>query len=210
MKRATFILFFIVLMTPLLFSQNAVVKQVSGKVEFKAPLKDWEPARVGTTIPKGSFLSTGFKSSAVLEMGSSSLSVNQLTRMTLEELATKEGVQQTEVFLRIGRVSAQVKTAEGIKHDFKLRSPVSTAAVRGTDFTYDGWTLRVVDGVVELIDPLNRPRLVIAGEKGYSDGLSLTTGEDAMSLDYRATAEERDLQNRFDTSGYRGNIIIKW
>ena len=210
MKRLTFVLFFIVLLTPLLISQNAVVKQVSGKVEFKAPLKGWEPARVGMTIPKGSFISTGFKSIVILEMGASALSVSQLTRMTLEELVTNEGIQQTGVFLRVGRVSAQVKTTEGIRHDFKLRSPVSTAAVRGTDFEYDGWTLKVEDGVVALTDPLSRERLVIAGEKGYTDGLSLTTGEEAIAGDYRATEEERQLQSMFDTSIFRGNIIIKW
>jgi hypothetical protein len=164
---------------------------------------------VGTTIPKGSSISTGFKSTALLEMGESSLAVNQLTRMTLEELARQAGVQQTNVFLRVGRVSAQVKTTTGIKHDFKLRSPVSTAAVRGTDFEYNGWLLVVTDGEVTLTSPGGSTRLVIAGEKGYTDGLSLTTGEDAIAGDYRATEEERELQKLFDTS-VRGNLVIKW
>jgi hypothetical protein len=118
-------------------------------------------------------------------------------------------VQQTGVFLRVGRVNAQVKTTSGIKHDFKLRSPVSTAAVRGTDFEYNGWLLTVEDGGVELLDNLGRSRLVIAGEKGYTDGLSLTTGEEAIAGDYRATEEERQLQKEFDTS-VRGNLVIKW
>ncbi len=40
----------------------------------------------------------------------------------------------TKLNLKLGRIKADVKTSKGMKHDFTLRTPVSTAAVRGTVF----------------------------------------------------------------------------
>ena len=61
----------IFLLTAPLFSQlQAVIKEVSGKVEIKAPAKDWESATEGMEISTGTIISTGFKSQALLDLGS--------------------------------------------------------------------------------------------------------------------------------------------
>lgn len=213
MKKFAILLILFLLLAPSAFAQlNTVVKAVSGKVEVKAPLKGWEPAQVGMVVPKGSFISTGFKSTTQLEMGSSEVFVKQLTRMSVEELVMKEGTQATGLNLRVGKVSAQVKTTAGLKHDFKLRSPVSTAAVRGTEFEYDGWRLFVEDGQVVLIDPLGRERLVIQGEEGFTKGYDLVTGANAKDEAFvvETTVSAGAPPEEYTGPEGTGGLVIKW
>jgi hypothetical protein len=153
------------------FSQlQALIGEVTGKVEIKAPGADWVPAREGTVISAGTVISTGFGAQAVLDLGTSTLQVRQLTRMRLDELIEKEGTVNTELFLRVGKVTAEVKSAEGLKQNFTLRSPVSTAAVRGTKFGYDGLSVEVFDNAVIFTNLLNQGRSVRAGESSGTSG----------------------------------------
>ena len=184
MKKIVFILVLSASLAFPLHSQvQAVVKEVSGKVEIQAPGKAWIPAVEGMILSKGSTISTSFKSRAVIEVGPSELFITQLTRMKLEELVEKEGVLKTELFLKVGRVRAHVKPVQGVKHDFKLRSPMSTAAVRGTDFEFDGVKLIVFDKSVILTNRLNQRRNVGGGEESETTGKDLpASGEDKKRL----------------------------
>jgi hypothetical protein len=93
--------------------------------------------------------------------------------MQIQELAEKEGTLSTELFLRVGKVKAEVKSVEGLTQDFKLRSPVSTAAVRGTDFEFDGVTVTVINGMVSFSNSYNQTRSVGGGEDSSTDGTNL-------------------------------------
>jgi hypothetical protein len=158
---------------------QAVVKEVSGKVEVKAAgASAWLPAKAGLKLAKGSFVSTGFNSTALLELGPSLLSVKPLTRMQLEELIAKEGTVSTELFLKVGKVKAELKSGVGLKQDFTLKSPVSTAAVRGTEFEFDGLTVKVVNGLVFFSNTLGQGRGVGAGEQSTLSGTELPTSGD--------------------------------
>jgi hypothetical protein len=171
MKRVSLIvLLAFVLGLPLYSLVDAVVVEVSGKVEVKPPGEAWLTAAAGMTIEPGAVISTGFRSQALLEVGESTLQVKQLTRMQLEELVQREGLQTTQLFLRVGKIRADVKTAEGLRHDFQLRSPVSTAAVRGTIFEYDGIRLNVERGLVFLANTLNHGHSVSGNEEGEARG----------------------------------------
>jgi hypothetical protein len=93
-----------------------------------------------------------------------------LTRLTvLELLQTNTGVTTT-LNLDTGKVRAEVKSAPGQTADFKLRSPVSTAAVRGTDFYFDGFRLQVLQGVVEFFNRLGESQYISAGNGSQTDG----------------------------------------
>jgi len=96
--------------------------------------------------------------------------------MTLEELLQQQGTQTTSVKLDIGSIKAKVQTGEGLSHDFTLRTATSTAAVRGTEFEYDGFTLTVSEGKVALITANGRQELVSAGQ--------MNGGEKAQSAGY--------------------------
>ncbi len=181
MKKTILIpILFLILIAPLFSQLQAVFKELSGKVEVKAPLKEWEPAQLGMIISKGTIISTGFKSTARLEIGPSDLYVKQLTRMELEELTMIKGTVTTGLNLRVGKVEARVKTVEGLEHNFKLRSPISTAAVRGTWLVDNGYTLKVLDGDVLFFNRLGQKRTVSAGEESETTGFDLPlSGDDA-------------------------------
>lgn len=148
MKKFIIILAILLISIPVFAADNAIVKELSGRVEIQKPGGRWQTAAAGDIIPTGASISTGFRSSAVLEVGESVLEVDALTRMKLEELVQSQGIQTTGLFLRVGKVNAEVKRSANLTHDFKLRSPSSTAAVRGTEFKYAGNVLTVENGTV--------------------------------------------------------------
>ena len=121
MQRTILFTIFFSLLTFPLFSQTiATVKEVRGKVEVKAPGGSWQPAKAGMGISEGTFISTGFKSRAELDLTSSTLYVRQLTRMKIEELIQKQKSLNTGLYLTVGKVEAKLKTAEGLNHNFKI------------------------------------------------------------------------------------------
>ena len=86
-----------------LFAENGVIREVSGRVEIQAPGGSWQKASAGDLLPRGASISTGFGSSAVLDIGESTLTVDALTRMKIEELIESQGAQTTGLFLRVGK-----------------------------------------------------------------------------------------------------------
>lgn len=131
---------------------QAVLQSLKGKVEVKAPgTKTWVPATEGQVLSPATTLSTGFDSSVVVVIDKTTIQVKPLTRMTIDKLVEESGTVKTSTFLRVGSVTAEVKSAEGVKQDFKVQSPYSTASVRGTKFDYDGLRLKVKEGLVALI-----------------------------------------------------------
>jgi len=123
---------FIGVLFPLLAVDTAIITETTGKVEIQAPGKGWTAAGPGTHITKGTTISTGFNSGATIDLGSSEIQVRQLTRMELGELIQQQGTITTDLTLKVGKIRAEIKPVEGLEHDFKIRSAVSTASVRGT------------------------------------------------------------------------------
>jgi hypothetical protein len=130
---------------------RAVVREINGKVEIKAPgSSDWTPARQGQSIARAAVVSTGFKSTAVIALGNSLLSVQPLTRLTVEEIQESAGNERVNINLQTGRVRADVKPPAGGRTEFTVKSPSATASVRGTSFEFDGLHLRVDEGRVHV------------------------------------------------------------
>ncbi|MFP4426750.1 MAG: FecR domain-containing protein [Spirochaetaceae bacterium] len=146
------------------FAQSATFEEVNGKVEIRRAGGSWEPAEVGMSIDRETTISTGFGATAELTLADSTLEVEQLTRMTLVGLVESSDEVDTEVFLDVGRVSADVRTAER-RQAFEVRSPVSTAAVRGTRFRFDGQRLQVFEGNVAFGNAQGESRNLGAGQQ---------------------------------------------
>ncbi len=210
MRKLAIVLMLFLLAAPVLFSQTAVVKQVVGKVEIKAPGQQWTPATVGMDVSKGSFISTGFRASAVIELDNAVLNVKQLTRMQLEELIRREGTTTTGLFLKTGKVNAQVRSVKGLSHDFKLRTPVSTAAVRGTEWDSDRWEVEVKEGAVALINRLKQERAVY-DDAIIGEGDDIITGSERLD-DYSNVSayagEGGGVTKGYDSEFYGGVILI--
>lgn len=177
-KRVLFILLIMLIAIPV-FSQTAIVQKVAGKVELMSPGGGWTAVSAGDTFPIGATISTGFRSSAVLLVSNSEITVLPLTRMAIEDLVETQTTVTTSLNLRTGKVRASVQTTAGKTADFKLRSPVSTAAVRGTEFLFDGYRLDVIEGVVQFLNAVNEGLFVSAGNGSETDeGGTVTYPED--------------------------------
>jgi hypothetical protein len=143
--------FLLLMSAALLGAQTALIREVSGIVEVKAPgLSEWKTAEAGQTLEKASLISTGFRSTALVTIGNSTVTVKPLTRLSLEELAANQNGEQVTLNLRAGRVRADVVPPAGKAVTFSIRAPIATASVRGTVFDFDGTRLSVEEGRVHL------------------------------------------------------------
>jgi hypothetical protein len=156
-----------------LFAQEAgeaLIREISGTVEVKAPgAAAWAPASRGQALELGAFISTGFRSSALIAVGNSTLSVQPLTRLSLEELVRAGNAEKVDLNLRAGRVRANVRPPEGGTTEFTVRSPTATASVRGTIFEFNGTELRVAEGRVHLSGDGRNGAFVGAGQLARTD-----------------------------------------
>jgi len=151
-----------------LFAQESgSVRDVSGKVEIRAAGGAWEPAVKGAKVDLGTQISTGFNSRATVVIANSEIQVQPLSRLTLSELIKRRDELQTQLDLRVGKIRVEVKKDPSLKNDFTVRSPVSTAAIRGTIFTFDGQRLDVKDGRVRLANRTGLGRIYSAGQQGF-------------------------------------------
>jgi hypothetical protein len=129
-------------------AQQFIAKEVTGRVEYQVPGGNWLTADKGIEIPVSATISTGFQSRAILESPRSTIIVQPLTRLTIDELQNRGASNQTSISLRTGRISASVKKNEDEPTRFQVKSPIATAAVRGTEFTFNGFQLTVESGLV--------------------------------------------------------------
>ena len=164
LRRTLLITIALLLVGSAAFAQvRATVESASGKVEVRAQGGAWQAASEGEQIARGSTISTGFNSRATLQLADAVLEVEPLTRMTLEDLVETTDSVSTDVFVRVGRTRANVQSAEGVRSDFRMRSPITTASVRGTQFSFDTKATAVTEGSVTVANFLGRTHSVPQG-----------------------------------------------
>jgi hypothetical protein len=127
---------------------TVVIRECGGDVQVKKAGGDWVPALAGMPLENSSLISTGFRSTALLAIGNSTILVRPLTRLSLEELAARDGNEAVDLGLRAGRVRAEVSPPSNGSIDFRIHSPSVTASVRGTNFDFDAISMNVHEGTV--------------------------------------------------------------
>jgi hypothetical protein len=160
-----------------LFAQNqqAFIREITGTVELKVHgSANWIPGKVGDRVLPNTMISTGFRSIAILAIGNSTIAVQPITRLSLEELIKRDNAEQISLKLHTGRIRAQVTPPAAGSIEFSVRSPIATASVRGTAFDFDTLNLEVREGVVSFAPVIqgtasSRPILVRAGESSWMD-----------------------------------------
>jgi hypothetical protein len=170
--KKLFVLFLLFACARSAFAQTLEARflEVEGAVETKAAASPgWRKAAPGDRIEKDTIISTGFKSRAVISLGSSRLDLRPLTMLTLEELVSREGGEAASLYLRTGRIRAQVNPPTGQDIDFTVGSPTVTASVRGTSFEFDGRRLWVESGLVLLTGTEGQKVYVAKAQKSYVD-----------------------------------------
>jgi hypothetical protein len=163
MKRITMTIL-ILLCAAQVFAQTGVIREMTGTVELKrAGQADFVPAKTGDAVAKDTVISTGFKSTALVAVGSTVLAVRPLTRLTLAEISASAETETLNVSLQTGRVRVDVNPPAGNRAIMTVSSPTSTASVRGTSFELDGQSLRVLEGAVAFAGSQGGVMLVGAG-----------------------------------------------
>ncbi len=148
MKKMILIITTLLVSALFVYGQEVVVKEATGRVQFQVPGGNWSPVEKGIVIPVSATISTGFQSRAVLESPRSTIVVQPLTRLTIDELQSRDSGSRTSLSLRTGRISAVVKKNDTEPTRFQVKSPIATAAVRGTQFSFNGFQLQVEEGLV--------------------------------------------------------------
>ncbi len=183
-KMTVAILIMTLAVTVNLAALEGTVISVEGKAEYKGSNNVWKPLKQGDVIASGTMISTGFRSNATVKLGASILTVRPLTRMTLVELAEKEEVVDTEVFIEVGNVRAEVNSYNKKRNGFTVRSPIATASVRGTVFEA-GTRIIVQQGSVRVTAGAGKGR---TGREGQSFNIPNGVVEGA------AAGKKRDMR----------------
>jgi len=169
MKKILFTAIFITLITSAAFCQSGVIKELTGEVELKkAGTNSFVQANTGDTVAANTIISTGFRSTAIIAVGSSVITVCPLTRLSLAEIQSAENSEKVNVNLQAGRVRVEVKPPAGTKTNLNVQSPSATASVRGTTFEMDTQNLNGIEGKVMLTGNLGAPVIVTGGNSSTS------------------------------------------
>jgi hypothetical protein len=155
--------------------EAAFFRDLSGAVEIKAPgSSEWVKAAAGDRIEKQTIISTGFRSSALVVIGESLITVRPVTRLSLEEIMSNQQDEQIRISLQAGRIRAEVQPPSGGKTSFTIQSGVVTASVRGTAFEFDTERLWVDEGRVAYSLASGGETLVPPGGMSYVDEINHT------------------------------------
>jgi len=148
MKKAVCVIFLIFVGISS-FAQSGVIKEITGQVELKFPgSSSFVAAKVGDSLAEDTIISTDFKSVAIIEVGSATLTVRPLTRLTLTEIRTSAETEILSVNLQAGRVRVDLNPPAGLKASTSVSSNVASASARGTSFEFDTRNLQVNEGNV--------------------------------------------------------------
>jgi len=170
MKRGLFLLLLLAINVLCVFSQNSrrttgTIRELTGEVELKRnEASAFVRAKAGDTVAADTVVSTGFKSTAIIDVGSSSITVRPLTRLTLAEIQSVSETDTLNMKLQTGRIKVEVKPPAGTKANCSVQSPNATASVRGTNFEFDTFNLKVNEGVVAFRGNKGMSVLVPAGK----------------------------------------------
>lgn len=169
MKKIIFTFVFIALTLPSVFCQSGVIKELTGEVELKkSGAASFVNASAGDAVAANTVVSTGFKSTAIIAIGSSLITVRPLTRLTLAEIQSAENNEKVNVNLQAGRVRVEVKPPAGTKTNLNVQSPSATASVRGTTFEMDTKNMNGIEGKVMLSGNRGAPVMVTGGNSSSS------------------------------------------
>jgi len=211
MKRWLIFLVFSLFATSI-FATAGKVLAVKGKVELQKN-GQWRPAQNGDDLDSGTLISTGFKAELTIKVDGSTIVVQALTRLRLDEIVKKGDVVSSKVYLDLGSIKANVKPAETKKVAFTVRTPVATASVRGTsgEISYNG-VLNGQTGVWDYENANGDKVLVYAGDTVSIDNFgNITPAQITFQQDVKpqtpTTPAEQDMDYKGVDDGRYDNDI---
>jgi hypothetical protein len=166
MKKGLFI-FFVLSLCFYVNPQDISLYSVTGLVKIKADenAANWTVAKAGQKLALGNLVFTGLDSTAIIQTVNAKIEVKALSQASVKSLVETKDNIVTDVYVKYGKIKANVDKNKEVKTLFKVRSANSTASVRGTIFTFGESTLFVEDGTVQLVNDYENSALVQKGER---------------------------------------------
>jgi len=130
-------------------NRSSVIRELNGTVELRSDgASDFVHARVGDLVTEHTTISTGFRSMALLEVGSAIITIRPLTNLTLTQIISAHGTEILNINMQTGRMQVDVNPPLGTRASLRVISPSAVASVRGTSFEFDTRNLSVSNGTV--------------------------------------------------------------
>jgi hypothetical protein len=180
MRKIISLIFLAAVTGAVAFGQDGVIRTLTGNVELKhAGTSVYVSASVGDTVASSTIISTGFRSTATIVVGSSVITVQPITRLSFVEILTIHNTENVRVNLQAGRVKVDVKPPAGTRANLSVQSPAAVASVRGTNFEMDAETLIVSEGRIIYNGTAGPAVIVTGGNSSYIhiDGTSFKPSE---------------------------------
>ena len=163
---------------------QAIVIDVSGKVQWR-PSADaaWKNAAVNDVIEPGAEVRTGLRSHAALRMRNATALIDAGTVFQIPAHVQDGDVLRTTVAIKHGRADFKVDKV-GLSNDFKVVTPSTTLAVRGTEFAIATGALKQVEvvgarrnaiGAIELKYALSNTTVQMSGAATSSSSVQQPT-----------------------------------
>jgi hypothetical protein len=154
-------------------SAAVVITAVEGMARARTgPNAKWQLAAKGMRLPVGAEIGTGPKARVTCTIPpGEDFVIDRMSNVTVAEAQRTGNRQQTRLVMQYGRTAARVQAA-GIEHDMRIDTPVTTASVKGTEYTVDDQPpfapeLRTYNG---LVDYRFAKRQLFVGKGGRSQG----------------------------------------
>jgi hypothetical protein len=190
MKKTIFTTVFVTLAVMGAFCQNGVIRELTGDVELKrSGSSAFVSASAGDAVSSNTVVSTGFRSTAIIAIGSSLITVRPLTRLTLAEIQSAENTENVNVSLQAGRVRVEVKPPAGTRTNLNVQSPSATASVRGTTFEMDTQNLNGIEGKV-LLSGASGAGVLVTGGNSSSSNSDGTVSNPAINAEQSAQVQQ--------------------
>lgn len=114
---------------------QARIIDVSGKARWRASADaEWKEASVNDDLSPGAEIRTGMRSRVTLRFRNATVLVDSSTNFSIPTIEQEGDVLRTIAAVRSGRADFKVDKV-GLENDFKVVTPSTTLAVRGTSFS---------------------------------------------------------------------------
>ena len=175
---------------PAAADQRAVFIDVSGKVQWRAgDGSPWQEAKVNDQVDPGVEVRTGLRSHAALRMRNATVLLDAGTVFQLPSSVQDGEVLRTTAAIKHGRADFKVDKV-GLSNDFKVVTPSTTLAVRGTEFAIATGALKQVEVVgarrnainaIELRYALNNSTVQLSGNATSSSTVNHPAHQSAVA-----------------------------
>ncbi|MFM8731306.1 MAG: FecR domain-containing protein, partial [Phycisphaerales bacterium] len=188
---------------------KALFIEVNGKVQWRSGAdQPWQNAKVDDVVTPGAEVRTGLKSFAALRVGDNATALIDAGTMFQMPSVVKDGdTLRTTVSVKSGRADFKVDKV-GLTNDFKVVTPSTTLAVRGTEFAVASGALKNVEvlgarrntiNAIELKYALNNTTVRMSGAAASNSNLKQPTHNAVVATASPATAGALPSTNSTET-----------